>query len=335
MTKQEYISQALDQLERRSHVTVYLLGIAATVGLAGLDFVVFPEHWKTFLVYRAIAATLIALSMLPIWFCAPMRWITYLIPTFTAGGMLAVMTHATGGVRSVYYEGFYVLGALLAGLHFVNWAYTAVNTFLVLFFAIAPPLLLGQDEGERLLVAHTTLLTATMLTVAYLRLQTNRLLRSNLQHEYDRLTQNERLEATVKEKTGELLKLQAEVLQNQKMEAIGTLASGIAHDIRNTVGVILTHLDLIKETGNVGKADESIQAIGTAITDVQHTVEGLLGYVRKDGGKIATDINDLITEMVLLVRKKAEERGIRLSVELAPKLPSREQGWGCIWSIVS
>ncbi|OQX16120.1 MAG: hypothetical protein BWK76_11965 [Desulfobulbaceae bacterium A2] len=96
----------------------------------------------------------------------------------------------------------------------------------------------------------------------------------------------------VKEDITERKKLEEQFRQTQKMEAIGQLAGGVAHDFNNMLGVIIGHAELALETA---AADDSlrgsIEAILAAALRSMEITRQLLAFARKQ--TIAPKILDL------------------------------------------
>ena len=77
-------------------------------------------------------------------------------------------------------------------------------------------------------------------------------------------------------------KLQSQLLQAQKLEAVGRLAGGVAHDYNNMIGVILGYASLLEK--EIPKKDPSfvkVQAILTAANRTADLTKQLLAYARK------------------------------------------------------
>ena len=82
------------------------------------------------------------------------------------------------------------------------------------------------------------------------------------------------------EKERELLMLQLQ--QAQKMEAIGTLAGGVAHDFNNILGIILGNVDLaIADMSQDDPVFQNLSEIESAVSRAREIVKQLLGISRK------------------------------------------------------
>jgi len=92
--------------------------------------------------------------------------------------------------------------------------------------------------------------------------------------------------------------LEEQLRQAAKMEAVGRLASGVAHDFNNMLSVILGYLDLLK--GNFAADSDvmhSLKEIEKAATRSKDITRQLLGFSRKQTiAPKPIDVNDAITE---------------------------------------
>jgi two-component system, cell cycle sensor histidine kinase and response regulator CckA len=76
--------------------------------------------------------------------------------------------------------------------------------------------------------------------------------------------------------------LEAQLRESQKMQAIGTLAGGVAHDFNNILAAILGNIELAREdsVGNA-RALESIDEIRKAATRARDLVQQILSFSRR------------------------------------------------------
>jgi PAS domain S-box-containing protein len=86
--------------------------------------------------------------------------------------------------------------------------------------------------------------------------------------------------------------LQKQLLQAQKMEAIGQLAAGVAHDLNNALGAVVGHLELLNVAARL--EPEWRHSVKTALKGCERAsslIDQLLGFSRK--GKYNLQISDL------------------------------------------
>lgn len=116
---------------------------------------------------------------------------------------------------------------------------------------------------------------------------------------------------------------QKELMQSEKMTALGTLSAGIAHDFRNLLSVIQLSNGFLQR-GVAGDPDlrEEVEAIDQAVERGNEVVKSMLGYssgVEGEGnptchpGEVVEGIVSLLSQQFL--------SGLILQIEVAPDLP--------------
>ncbi|MEP0815008.1 MAG: PAS domain S-box protein [bacterium] len=116
-------------------------------------------------------------------------------------------------------------------------------------------------------------------------------------------------------------KLQEQLSNTQKIEAIGTLAGGVAHDFNNILTGMLGYADLILETPGLEQTVRSdVLEIRKAIMRASELTSKLLAFSRmQPSQQVAVNLNSVITEMEKLIEKLLGEH-ITLRFVLAPDL---------------
>jgi PAS domain S-box-containing protein len=115
--------------------------------------------------------------------------------------------------------------------------------------------------------------------------------------------------------------LERQLLQSQKMEAIGRLAGGIAHDFNNLLSVILGHNDILEQqVGSNAHLRKSLEATRSAAERAASLTMQLLAFSRKQVVEPAViDLNKSVVEIQKLLHRVIGE-DIELAIRLQPDL---------------
>src|SRR5579871_1088688 len=115
--------------------------------------------------------------------------------------------------------------------------------------------------------------------------------------------------------------LQAQLVQAQKMESLGQLAGGVAHDINNLIGVVLGEAELMKETlDDAAATAEGLDAIMNAGQRIAGIVKQLLAFSRKQVRQPKpVDLNSVIAGMRDLLQRLIGE-DVMIAIDTEPQL---------------
>ncbi|MCR3921185.1 MAG: PAS domain S-box protein, partial [Firmicutes bacterium] len=120
------------------------------------------------------------------------------------------------------------------------------------------------------------------------------------------------------------VEMDVQLRQHQKLEAIGTLAGGVAHEINNPLNGIMNYAQLILDM------DEQTQASGQYAEEIIHETEriseivkSLLQFSRQEKQTHSyAEVTDIIDQTISLIRTIIKKDQIQLIIELEPDLPA-------------
>jgi signal transduction histidine kinase/ActR/RegA family two-component response regulator len=130
----------------------------------------------------------------------------------------------------------------------------------------------------------------------------------------------------------DLRQTQQTVMQQERLRALGQMASGIAHDINNAVSPVSLYIEsLLEHEPSLGaQAREWLQIVQRAVEDVTHTVSRLREFYRQREPQLIlapVNLNAVVDQVADLTRARwfdmPQQRGavIDLRRELEPDLP--------------
>lgn len=116
--------------------------------------------------------------------------------------------------------------------------------------------------------------------------------------------------------------LEAQLLQTQKLESLGTLAGGIAHDFNNILGIILGYISILEQpSGSEDRRAAALATIRKAIERGANLVRQILTFARKENVNFSlVDINATVLEIMKMLQETIQ-RSISIQSELDPDLP--------------
>ena len=126
-----------------------------------------------------------------------------------------------------------------------------------------------------------------------------------------------------------------------KLASIGRLAAGVAHEINNPLAIIAEKAGLMKDLTHLApempqreRFIAQISSLEEAVNRARVITHRLLGFARRmDVPLQATQVNDVLREVIGFLDKEALHRGIRIEQELDPRLPLIESDTGQLQQI--
>jgi len=117
--------------------------------------------------------------------------------------------------------------------------------------------------------------------------------------------------------------LEAQLIQSEKLAAVGQLVSGVAHELNNPLTSIAGLSELLLEQQDLGTKDRGhLRVIHEQADRAGRIVRNLLTFARKGPGEqAAVDLNDVIQRTLLLMSYDLKLKDVTIEKNLAPLPP--------------
>lgn len=135
--------------------------------------------------------------------------------------------------------------------------------------------------------------------------------------------ENTRLFTETQSAYEELKHTQAQLIQSEKLAAIGQLAAGVAHELNNPLTSVLGFSELLlRQTDPDDPNRRDLADIAEGARRARDIVRNLLSFARQsDFHRLPTDVNQMVQETLALSRRRLQKSDIAVEERYAPDLP--------------
>jgi signal transduction histidine kinase len=181
--------------------------------------------------------------------------------------------------------------------------------------------------SQRLLILHKPFQSIEVRQMAHALVEKWELLR----RDRSRLVELEQANARLRQETEERMQLELQLAQAQKLEALGRLAAGLAHEVNNPLSFIISNLHHVQQELKVlatAQPADSLEELQESCHDalhgcarIQRLVQDVRGFSRaKSVPDAPVDLEEVLEE-ALSMANPAQVPGLRVERELHPVPP--------------
>jgi two-component system, NtrC family, sensor kinase len=184
----------------------------------------------------------------------------------------------------------------------LNTLFLALFGFYLIYRSIIKPINRLATRAEEFKEGDTVFLVSDKEQNEFGRLSSS--LNVMLRHLEDNKAELKTSIRSLKKANLELQQAQEEIIRSEKLASVGRLASGIAHEIGNPIGIVLGYLGLLKgsDLNNEEKRD-FINRIEEEIGRINRTIRNLLDFSRPSKGELkAVSVHQIIDDMIDILK---------------------------------
>ncbi|MCC0670777.1 transporter substrate-binding domain-containing protein [Clostridioides sp. ES-S-0145-01] len=120
--------------------------------------------------------------------------------------------------------------------------------------------------------------------------------------------------ALIKDITNDKI-IEAKLLRDNKMISIGQLASGVAHEIRNPLGIIRNNCYLLKDNVTIEEVNDCVKSIESNVDRASNIITNLLNFARiSDDSLENINIRNFIENIVKLQYKVLQLKDVEINI---------------------
>ncbi|MCL4078900.1 ATP-binding protein [Coriobacteriia bacterium Es71-Z0120] len=125
------------------------------------------------------------------------------------------------------------------------------------------------------------------------------------------------------EDMSEVKALTDQLIRSDRLAAMGELTAGVAHEVRNPLGIIRASVQLIEESnGDPERIAEATSVVKQEIDRLDRVIKALLDFGRPSAPAFrAVKVADVIDDVVLFTRRFAREAHVSISYDIPPDIP--------------
>ncbi len=295
-------------------IVLVLMGVA-------LDYVVYPDEQKRFAIIRVLTSAAIGLALLSFYTKTGKRHVQVItfLWLLLPQAMISWMIYVTQGEQSLFYAGLmltiFAVGILFPSGYWQTLAFGLATVGLYYIACVAHPD--GIHNPSKFLFQLILIFFCALASSVYTyfnekgRFQLFRL-KDEVAHKNDQLA-----------RTNEnLAQIKGQLLQQEKMAAIGTLSAGLLHEVNNPVNFCLMAIEIAMEEPQAKSSPSLMEClidVKQGMQRIQHIVSDLKTFAYRKPGAAADDVPFLFEKALdSSIRLSAHElRGVSVTRELS------------------
>ncbi|HMP58232.1 MAG TPA: histidine kinase dimerization/phospho-acceptor domain-containing protein [Gemmatales bacterium] len=131
------------------------------------------------------------------------------------------------------------------------------------------------------------------------------------------------LERRIADRTRELEEVQAQVVHQERLAALGSLSAGIAHEVGNPLAAISGLVQTLRKQDLAPPVALKLQLLGEQVQRIQTTLRELLDFSRPTAAdRSAVLFGDVVREALQLAKYCTRQGARQIQVEIEPDLPA-------------